>query len=77
MHTVDVHLTIFTSLLNVTLKKNCVTEFFILRDPRFFSTNGNIGVASGGRHPVPDPDGSLGGPQPLGHWVDPHLQLTN
>ena len=32
-----------------------VTEFFIQRDPLFFSTNANIGVASGGRHPFPGP----------------------
>ena len=57
---------IFTSLEN-----DQSLEFFLFRDPQFFSTNANIGVASGGWRPVPGPPRqprwppaprSLGGP---------------
>ena len=59
--------------------KNCVTEvFFLFKETLNFSlqTPTLVWLQEGDALSL-DPDGSLGGPQPLGHWVDPHLQLTN
>ena len=50
------------------------------RHPQFFSTNVNLSALvwlQEGDALSLDPHDSLGGPQSVDHWVDPHLQLTN
>ena len=56
--------------------KNCVTELFLFKETLNFSlqTPTLVWLQEGDTLSL-DPNSSLGGPQPLGHWVDPPLQL--
>ena len=73
MHTVDVDF----FFIKLSVSSRTVSLSFFYSEPSIFLYKRHHWCGFRGAALSLDPDGSLGGPQSLGHWVDRHLQFNS